>query len=340
MKKIFFLSLFLSLLTLVGNLRAEEYLPKIYTQDNKVYYNCPDGPTQAPDDLNIDVESLVIFNRRFFIDKNNVYHVSASSRTRDCFFQALKDPDPSTFEILSDYFQKDKNNVYFSMNYWGWLPPSIIEGADVASFSIIDKNYAEDRNNVYFNEMTKIVTIPNVDKNTFKILEEDPSYSMDKNNMYFNGEVLNEQSNKIKDSSLYNKLKGKIILKVESEGQAYYVSPNKEEMYFLSKPVIAFYVMREQGIGITNENLEKIPVADNYCPSYAKNCDNKEAHDTNFANSNKGKIFLQVEEHGEAWYVNPDNNKRYFLGRPTDAFNVMRNLGLGISDDNFDIMTE
>lgn len=47
-----------------------------------------------------------------------------------------------------------------------------------------------------------------------------------------------------------------------------------------------------------------------------------------------GKILLQVEENGEAWYVFPDTNERYFLGRPADAFRVMRDLGLGISTDN------
>ena len=44
-----------------------------------------------------------------------------------------------------------------------------------------------------------------------------------------------------------------------------------------------------------------------------------------------GRIVLQVEDNGEAWYVSPVNGKRYYLGRPVDAFAVMRNLGLGIT---------
>lgn len=48
----------------------------------------------------------------------------------------------------------------------------------------------------------------------------------------------------------------------------------------------------------------------------------------------KGRILLQVEQNGEAWYVNPVDNKRYFLGRPADAFEIMRNLGLGITDQD------
>lgn len=54
----------------------------------------------------------------------------------------------------------------------------------------------------------------------------------------------------------------------------------------------------------------------------------------------KGKILLRVEHKGEAWYVNPDNGLRYFLGRPSDAYQLMRTLGLGTRDrDLFQIPT-
>jgi hypothetical protein len=42
-----------------------------------------------------------------------------------------------------------------------------------------------------------------------------------------------------------------------------------------------------------------------------------------------------VEAHGEAWYVNPADGKRYFLGRAADAYNIMRFLGLGITNKDF-----
>jgi len=48
-----------------------------------------------------------------------------------------------------------------------------------------------------------------------------------------------------------------------------------------------------------------------------------------------GRILLQVESHGEAWYVNPQNYKRYYLGRPDDAFALMKSLSLGISEQEF-----
>jgi len=49
-----------------------------------------------------------------------------------------------------------------------------------------------------------------------------------------------------------------------------------------------------------------------------------------------GRILLQVEAKGEAWYINPDNLQRYYMGTPLDAFDLMRTLGLGISNNDFD----
>ncbi len=178
------------------------------------------------------------------------------------------------------------------------------------------------------------------------------------------------------DSGLYNQLKGKIMLKVQSKGEAYYISYKEKKLYYLGRPADAFQVIRNQGAGITNSNLAKIPIGlgalsgadtDNdglpdtfeeaigtdknkadsdgdgindkdeliagYAP-WAKNI--KINYDNNFSVVQKGKIFLQVESRGEAWYVNPADGKRYFLARPADAFNIMRQLGLGITNSNFE----
>ncbi|MFH1822724.1 MAG: hypothetical protein ABH830_03410, partial [Patescibacteria group bacterium] len=48
-----------------------------------------------------------------------------------------------------------------------------------------------------------------------------------------------------------------------------------------------------------------------------------------YAGPRIGYILLQVEDNGEAWYVYPTTGKRYYLGRPQDAFNLMKKLGLG-----------
>ena len=51
------------------------------------------------------------------------------------------------------------------------------------------------------------------------------------------------------------------------------------------------------------------------------------------ADQTSGLILLQVESHGEAWYVYPENNKRYYLGRPDDAFKIMKQMALGAKPD-------
>jgi hypothetical protein len=62
--------------------------------------------------------------------------------------------------------------------------------------------------------------------------------------------------------------------------------------------------------------------------------------DEKFAKKQAGKILLQVEKNGEAWYVYPGDNKRYFLGKASDAYNIMRELGLGITDSDLNKISE
>ncbi len=56
---------------------------------------------------------------------------------------------------------------------------------------------------------------------------------------------------------------------------------------------------------------------------------------TTLAAQLSGRILLQVENHGEAWYVNPKDQKRYYLGKPEDAYTLMKQLSTGISEKEF-----
>ncbi len=116
---------------------------------------------------------------------------------------------------------------------------------------------------------------------------------------------------------------GYILLQVEKNGEAWYVYPKTLTRFYLGRPADAFDIMRRLGLGISNANLAKIPVAGSSQPG-----------DAGLRARLSGYILLQVEKNGEAWYVYPKNKQRYYLGRPADAYSIMRSLGLGITNVN------
>ncbi len=126
-------------------------------------------------------------------------------------------------------------------------------------------------------------------------------------------------------ASLATKLSGKILLNVEKNGEAWYVYPADNKRYYLGRPQDAFDLMRELGLGIKEIDFQKLSKE-----SMPKDI----VGDLGLATKLSGKIILQVEKNGEAWYVNPDDLRIYFLGRPKDAFSIMRKLSLGISREN------
>jgi len=182
----------------------------------------------------------------------------------------------------------------------------------------------------------------------------------------------------IAQQNLAQKLSGRILLQVQSHGEAWYVNPTNYKKYYLGRPQDAFALMCNLGIGITNENLNKIPVGiindndqdddqdglsnsletalgtdpqkadtdnDGYNDkleiehNYNPLGNGKLSIDNNFTNQHLGKIFLQIERAGQAWYLNPADKKRYYLGKPTDAFMIMKNLSLGITNKNINKIT-
>ncbi len=108
-------------------------------------------------------------------------------------------------------------------------------------------------------------------------------------------------------------LSGRILLQVESHGEAWYVNPQDGNRYYLGRPHDAFALMRVMGLGASNKDIKGFLISG--APRRLA-----------------GRILLQVEDKGQSYYVNPLNLKLYYLGRPNDAFSLMRNLGLGISN--------
>ncbi|MFA5945862.1 MAG: C39 family peptidase [Patescibacteria group bacterium] len=108
---------------------------------------------------------------------------------------------------------------------------------------------------------------------------------------------------------LSTQLSGRILLAVESHGEAWYVNPVDHLRYSLGSPDDAWNLMRGLALGISNANLAR-PLPTEL----------------------SGRILLAVEDHGKAFYVNPLTMKLYYLGRPADAFRIMSELGLGITN--------
>ncbi len=117
-------------------------------------------------------------------------------------------------------------------------------------------------------------------------------------------------------SGISDRLSGKILLQVESNGEGWYINPKNLKRYYLGRPDDAFRIMRELSLGISNNDFDDFH---GYAPLRLS-----------------GQILLKVEDSGKAYYVNPDDLKMYYLGRPSDAYNVMRNLGLGITNQDIE----
>ena len=115
------------------------------------------------------------------------------------------------------------------------------------------------------------------------------------------------------------KLSGKILLQVEEKGEAWYVSPETYKRHSLGRPADALQVMRDLGLGVSNKDFQ----------SFGEKAPESLA----------GKFLLKVEDKGKAFYVNPDDLTLHYLGRPKDALQVMRDQGLGITNQNLEKIT-
>ena len=110
--------------------------------------------------------------------------------------------------------------------------------------------------------------------------------------------------------TLAERLNGYILLQADSHGEAWYVYPNDLKRYYLGRPDDAFQIMGKLGVGTTHSFITGYTI---------------------FPASVSGKILLDVQSHGEAYYIYPQDRKKYYLGRPDDAFSIMRRLSLGIT---------
>lgn len=102
--------------------------------------------------------------------------------------------------------------------------------------------------------------------------------------------------------TLGQKLSGRILIDTERNGEAWYIYPDNLKRYYLGRPDDAFRIMRELGLGIAEIDFQRL--AQEGMPVDG---------DLELAKKLSGKIILQVEKNGEAWYINPVDLKKYYL---------------------------
>ena len=111
---------------------------------------------------------------------------------------------------------------------------------------------------------------------------------------------------------------GRIVIDVESHGEAWYVSPDTLERTYLGRPEEALYRLTRQAVRVDYRNIERIAR------------DGEESADPAYAREMAGRVLVPGDLIGAAWYVHPVLLVRMRLGTPEDAWEVMR-AGLPVS---------
>ncbi|MBP9869433.1 trypsin-like peptidase domain-containing protein [Patescibacteria group bacterium] len=117
------------------------------------------------------------------------------------------------------------------------------------------------------------------------------------------------------DAALIGRLGGRILLQVEDHGEAWYIDPITKHRFYMKDGPTAYEMMRSFGLGISNVDLEKIKNGDKVLIAKLK-----------------GRIVLQVEAHGEAYYIHPVTGVAHYLKNGEEAYKVMRLQSLGITN--------
>ncbi len=148
--------------------------------------------------------------------------------------------------------------------------------------------------------------------------------------------VVNRQLNGETAGNAPDRLLGKILLQVQNHGEAWYVRKSNAKRYYMPDGKAAYEMMRSFSLGISDADLEKIPKVQSTSEmSQASSI----CSSNSLANRLKGDILLQVQRNGEAWYVDPVKCRAIYLKDGAGAYEVMRFLGLGITNADLEKIT-
>lgn len=112
---------------------------------------------------------------------------------------------------------------------------------------------------------------------------------------------------------LAERLSGRILLQVQSRGEAWYIDPLTKTRFSLGTAQDAFQLLRMKGLGIRHMELQR------YLAS-------------RFPTRLAGRILLDVDDRGQAYYVLPQSLRGVRLGSAEETYQVLRQYGLGITN--------
>jgi hypothetical protein len=148
--------------------------------------------------------------------------------------------------------------------------------------------------------------------------------------------VVNRQLNGENIGNAPSRLLGRILLQVQNHGEAWYVRKSDAKRYYMPNGQAAYEMMRSFSLGISDTDLAKIPKVQNIAEL---NQSSSACNVNTLANRLKGDILLQVQQHGEAWYVDPVKCRAIYLKDGDAAYEIMRFLGLGITNTDLEKIT-
>ena len=125
------------------------------------------------------------------------------------------------------------------------------------------------------------------------------------------------------NSGIASALRGRFLIQNDGLLEAWYADPSTGELYYLGQPQDAYPLMQKIGLGISDAILQRLK---------GEGAHSSEV-DEDLAEQLAGRILIQTDANNQVWYIWPENNERYFIGRAEDAGRIFQELGEEISDE-------
>lgn len=129
------------------------------------------------------------------------------------------------------------------------------------------------------------------------------------------------------DEVLTERMYGRMLLDVEGNGEVYYVDPVTGGKEYLSDGAAAHRLLRNRALGINEDNFGKLIMGETR--------EDESVCDSSYLGKRlRGRIVIRVEENGEAYWIYPENCRAYYVGTFEAAYELMKQMSLGITKAN------